>query len=299
VRPVVAAFFCLATLSAAAQDFGAIAIQQTQMANQQAQQSMQQASDQALRDAQVAQSTPCCGFAARPSFSIKPGQYSGPVTVRLKSRSRGATIFYTTDGWTPTPLSARYTGPIHLAATTTLQAIAIAPQQGRSAIAVAVYTLPGQPPPVASLSTTLPALLPGTPLLLTFTTPVTSKGLQVGDTVPIALAQDLYLAGALAAPKSTPVLATVTQVDPPGRNGLPATLTFVVHSITVQGQSVPLFATETKEGLPRHRADYIFGAVPIAGIITAQVRGGDAAIAQGTPLTAIVDRGSPTSPASK
>jgi hypothetical protein len=304
MRSFLSALFFLATLPAFAQDPTQIAIQQAEQANQiamqQAQMAMQQtqmASDQAMLSLQQASTAPtniCCAPTSKPSFSVNPGPYAAPFSVRLKDRTRGATIFYTTDGWTPTTLSQRYTGPISITATTTLQAIAIAPNQSRSAIATAVYTLPTPAPSVpASPPRSLTALRPGTPLPLTFTAPVTSKGLQVGDTLPIVLAQDLYIAGALAAPHATPVLATVTQVDPPGLAGAPATLTFVVHSISVNRRIVPLSATETKEGLSRSTTSHSLLLIPIVGLSAVLIHGQDIAIPNGATLTALVASDAP------
>ncbi len=68
--------------------------------------------------------------AVAPKFSVRSGNYSSAVTVRLKDRTRGAVIYYTTDGWTPTTASTPYIGPITIDATTSLQAIAIAPNGG-------------------------------------------------------------------------------------------------------------------------------------------------------------------------
>ncbi|MBJ6727650.1 chitobiase/beta-hexosaminidase C-terminal domain-containing protein [Geomonas sp. Red875] len=50
-----------------------------------------------------------------------PGEYaSGPVAVTLTANEAG-TIYYTTDGTTPTQASAVYTGPISVTANTTIQ----------------------------------------------------------------------------------------------------------------------------------------------------------------------------------
>jgi hypothetical protein len=62
-----------------------------------------------------------------PRLSKKAGNYSSAITVRLKDRTHGAAIYYSTDGWNPTRSAERYTGPITIDATTTLEAIAIAP----------------------------------------------------------------------------------------------------------------------------------------------------------------------------
>jgi Chitobiase/beta-hexosaminidase C-terminal domain len=310
MRSLIAALFFLATLSATAQDPTQIAIQQAEQANQiatqqaqmaaqQAMQANQQASDQAMHAMQQAADTannPCCIPVSKPSISIKPGAYTAPLSVRLKDRTRGATIFYTTDGWTPTTHSTRYTGPIPITTTTTLQAIAVVRHQGRSPIATALYTLPAATTPITSLAISLPALTPGAAIPLTFTAPVTSKGLQVGDTLPIGLAQDLYIAGVLAAPRSTPVLATVTQIDPPGLAGAPATLTFAVHSITMNGRTIPLSATETKEGLSRQNTSVSLLFIPVVGLSGVLIHGQEATIPKGATLTALVASAGDTPP---
>jgi Chitobiase/beta-hexosaminidase C-terminal domain len=134
-----------------AQDPG---MQAAQQATQMATQAAQQANQTAMQNAQqAAQNTPECYrcFAAKPKFSVKPGAYSKAVTLKLKDSTRGAVIYYTMDGWTPTADSNRYIGPITIDSTTTVQAIAISPYGGRSRIATALYTLNGVPPtaPVA------------------------------------------------------------------------------------------------------------------------------------------------------
>src|ERR1035441_6947590 len=138
----------------AAQQATQMATQAAQQANDQMMQAAQQANQQAMQNAQqAAQNTSSCYRcgAAAPKFSVKPGAYSAAVTLKIKDSTRGAVIYYTTDGWTPTAASTRYMGPITIDSTTTLQAIAISPYGGRSRVATAVYTLNGGPPtpPVA------------------------------------------------------------------------------------------------------------------------------------------------------
>ena len=53
----------------------------------------------------------------------------------------GATIYYTTNGSTPTVSSTQYTGPISVGATETLQAIAIETGDTNSPVAAATYTI--------------------------------------------------------------------------------------------------------------------------------------------------------------
>jgi hypothetical protein len=66
-------------------------------------------------------------------------------SIALLDSTTGATIYFTTDGTTPTANSARYTGLISIAVTTTLKAIAIAPNYGNSSVLTATYTLLLQP----------------------------------------------------------------------------------------------------------------------------------------------------------
>ena len=62
--------------------------------------------------------------AAAPTLSLSTGTYSGMQTVTLASASPSAEIFYTLDGTTPDFTSTLYTGPIRIATTATLKAIA-------------------------------------------------------------------------------------------------------------------------------------------------------------------------------
>jgi hypothetical protein len=78
---------------------------------------------------------------ATPTFSPVPGSYSGTQSVTLTDATAGATIYYTTDGSTPTTISAKYTGVIAVSATKTIKAIATAPGHVTSALATGIYTI--------------------------------------------------------------------------------------------------------------------------------------------------------------
>ncbi len=60
---------------------------------------------------------------AKPVASPAGDTYSAPPVVTLSCATPGAVIHYTTDGSTPTPLSARYTAPITVFGNTTLRAV--------------------------------------------------------------------------------------------------------------------------------------------------------------------------------
>jgi hypothetical protein len=78
---------------------------------------------------------------ATPSFSVPAGMYTSEQSVTITDATAGATIYYTTDGTTPTTNSTMYTGAITVASSATLQAIAIAPGYTASAVATEQYTL--------------------------------------------------------------------------------------------------------------------------------------------------------------
>jgi hypothetical protein len=80
--------------------------------------------------------------AATPTFSPMGGTYTTQQTVTISDATAGATIYYTTNGSTPTTSSTKYTGTITISATETLRAVAIAPGYALSKEATVVYKLP-------------------------------------------------------------------------------------------------------------------------------------------------------------
>jgi hypothetical protein len=79
--------------------------------------------------------------AATPVASPVAGKYTSVQSVTLTDATQGAAIYYTTDGSTPTTASNLYTAPINVAATETIQAIALANGGSLSPIASAAYTI--------------------------------------------------------------------------------------------------------------------------------------------------------------
>ena len=78
-----------------------------------------------------------------PSFSVAAGTYASPVTVSISDATSGTTIYYTTDGSTPSTSSARYSGALTISATETLSAIAVETGYTNSPVTVAAYTISG------------------------------------------------------------------------------------------------------------------------------------------------------------
>jgi hypothetical protein len=80
-------------------------------------------------------------LAATPVFSLAAGPYVGTQTVTLSDATKGATVYYTTNGVVPTTASAKYSAAITVAASETIQAIAVATGYINSAVAEATYSI--------------------------------------------------------------------------------------------------------------------------------------------------------------
>lgn len=116
-----------------------------------------------------ASSTP---IVATPTFTPAAGNYTEAQNVTISCETQGATIYYTTDGSTPTVASTPYSGPFDITSTTTVKAIAI--KNGVSSdVATATYTI--EP------------IVPGAWQLVT-----DASTLAVGDRVVIAAADYNY-----------------------------------------------------------------------------------------------------------
>jgi hypothetical protein len=275
----------------AAQQANQQAMQAAQQANEQATQASQQASQQAMQDSQNAAQNngPVTAMTRQPSFSVKAGDVVPGTTVRIKSSTHYAVIYYTTNGWTPTTVSRRYTGPIPIHATTELQAMAIAPNSTHSFITRATYTVKGSLAPPQPLDLSADGMLhAGTRLHLITNSAANSKTAQVGDNLSLILDQDVKMGDTVVASKGSVVDATISQADPAGHAGAPGDIAFVVHSVQINGVKILLQGGETLEGADRYKSRY-FMLIPAVGVIPAlATRGEEAEIKPGMTLTAAV-----------
>jgi hypothetical protein len=299
----------IASAAACAQDPGTTAaMQAAQQANQWTTQAAQQASDDATRANQRAMDdatrnaqnhTFALAVTAPPKFSADSGRIGVGDRVRITSPTHYAVIYYTTDGWTPTTASTRYTGPIEILRDTSIQAIAIAPDLTKSLVSRAEYKVvgakaqPAAPPAPVSTDGVLHA---GTPLLLTTAGTADSKTTQVGDKLMLRLEQDVMLGDRVAIPKGTSVEATITHADHAGPVGVPGDLVFEVHDLVADGLRIPLSGGATLEGPDHYRKTIGLAMIPVVGVTALTVHGSEAAIQPGMPVTVSVKADTPLSP---
>jgi hypothetical protein len=78
------------------------------------------------------------------TFQPAAGTYTSAQQVTLSDTDTSASLYYTTDGTTPTASSNKYTGPIPVAASTTIKAIAIDPSLQNSNVGTAAYVIQSQ-----------------------------------------------------------------------------------------------------------------------------------------------------------
>ena len=184
---------------------------------------------------------PDCHCADQPFFSLNSSDVAAGTEISISSTDPDAAIYYTTDGWTPTNASTRYSGPITINATTRLQAIAIVPQKLPSPVLEADYLVNG---PATSISADVVAeggiLTKGTPFRLVTASRVTSETANVGDHIAILLDQNLVAGGTVVAPRGMSVEATIAWVERAGRGGKPGMVIFKVDSFAAHGVTVPL-----------------------------------------------------------
>ncbi len=153
--------------------------------------------------------------AATPTFSPAPGTFTSGQMVTNSDATAGATIYYTTDGSTPTTASAEYTGPISVNSTETIQTLATANGFAPSNVASGTYTImPFAATPTFSLpaGTYAPGLMvaisdasPGTTIYYAVgaaaTVPTTASTVYTG---PVAITSTEYLTAIAAGAGLTP-----------------------------------------------------------------------------------------------
>jgi hypothetical protein len=188
----------------------------------------------------------------KPLFSSASGTVRAGTKISIRSETHYATLYYTTNGWTPTTQSAKYTGPITITSTTHLEVIAVGPNFLRSVVERADYQVPNSPAPALESTVFVPEdgmLRAGTPVRVAFAgKEIDSESAAVGDEITMVLDEQVRLSETVLAPKGVPVSASLTFADP-AHGGAPGDLVFEIHSMEIAGKRVPLFGGETLEGV--------------------------------------------------
>ena len=160
-----------------------------------------------------------------PTFSPVAGSYSSSQSVTISDSTAGTTIYYTTNGTTPTTSSTVYSGAITVSATETIEAIAVKTGFTNSAVATAVYTIvPALPAPTFSpaagtyttaQSVTISDAMAGTTIYYTTngSTPTTSSTVYSGAIT--VSATEMLEAIAVEAAYSSSVVATAAYTIAP------------------------------------------------------------------------------------
>lgn len=176
-------------------------------------------------------------LATTPTFRPAAGTYHTTQSVAISDATANATIYYTTDGSQPTTSSTVYSGPITVASTETLNAIAIATGFTNSSVATAPYTIS---PPVT------PAITWPTPAPITYGTPLGSAQLNATTTVAGTFAYSPS-AGTLLASGQQKLQVTFTPTDTTDFTTATASVTLTVNTananLTVTSSANPVLVS--------------------------------------------------------
>jgi Chitobiase/beta-hexosaminidase C-terminal domain/Legume lectin domain len=171
---------------------------------------------------------------ATPTFSPIGGTYTSAQSVTISDATSGATIYYTTDGSTPTTSSANYIGPITVGSTETLEAIA-AVTGGTSAVGTASYTInvlpvvatptfsPAAGTYTSTQSVTISDATSGATIYYTTdgSTPTTSSAEYTGP-IAISSTETLKAIAAATGENNSAVASAAYTITPPARVATPA-----------------------------------------------------------------------------
>jgi len=217
-----------------------------------------------------------------PTFSLAPGTYTTSQSVTISDATAGTTIYYTTNGSTPTTSSAVYSGPITVSATETLEAIAIETGYTNSAVASAAYTIaPVLPTPTFSLapgtyttsqSVTISDATAGTTIYYATngSTPTTSSSVYSGA-ITVSATETLEAIAVETGYTSSPVATAAYTISTPGftyinypSGGFSAVNLSLNYGASVTGGLLQL----TDGGANEERSAWFATEVPVQSFIT-------------------------------
>ncbi|MFZ1085026.1 MAG: chitobiase/beta-hexosaminidase C-terminal domain-containing protein [Terracidiphilus sp.] len=172
--------------------------------------------------------------AATPTFSPAAGSYTGTQTVTIKTTTLNATIFYTTNGTNPASIATvlKYTAPITVSSTETLNAVAEATGFTNSAEGSAAYTI-NHPPAATPTFTPVAGSYTGTQTVTIKTTTPNATILYTMDGTNPTISKTALI-------YSTPIVVSKTETlnafaDTPGTttNSAVATAVYTIKASTV------------------------------------------------------------------
>jgi Chitobiase/beta-hexosaminidase C-terminal domain/Bacterial lectin/IPT/TIG domain len=217
-----------------------------------------------------------------PVFSVAAGTYATAQTVALSDSTPGATIYYTTDGTTPTTSSTVYTAPITVSVTETIEAIAVETGFTNSAVASAAYTISAVLPTptfspaagsyAAAQTVTISDATAGTTIYYTIngTTPTTSSAVYGGpltvnssETVKAIAVKTNFTNSAVGTAAYTITSGGTTYVNYPSGGFTPASLSLQGNAAVVGG-ALQL----TDGGTGENRAAWFNTKVPVQNFVT-------------------------------
>lgn len=277
-----------AAFTLTAQDPAAMANMQMGQQQQMVQQQPMTLNDQAYSPSANITFVPGMPWAERPSFSIPQGKVKPGTMVRIWTRSHYAQIYYTTDGWTPTFNSKLYSGPVEIDQNTILQAIAYVPNMNRSLVSRAIYITGNSGASEESSVNTAGVLPAGTILRLVTNGQASTDDLEIGDTLPLKLDEDIMNGDTIVVPNGTPVNAHITLADRSDYMGQPGDLEFQVDTIHYNQITIPVVGSEYVEGVIHNKKMIALIFLPGGGIPAMLSKGGQAVIVPGMKLNVTV-----------
>jgi hypothetical protein len=201
--------------------------------------------------------------ASTPTFSVASGTYSTVQTISISDATSGTTIYYTTDGTTPTPSSTKFTGPITVSSTETIKAIASATGFSTSAVATATYTINLSAAATPTFSPAAGTYTSAQTVTISDTTPSATIYYTTDGTVPttsstkytasvnVSTTENLE-AIAMAPGYSTSAVATAAYTITPGSPALTLSTNSLSFGVVVvqtgtsnSSQTMPITATNT------------------------------------------------------